>query len=75
MRVLVPTALRGFPAHARASEVTAMNEHGKHPDQPEVNDPPPSETGGMRGDEVENLPAEGVPVDGGAEADIERPTD
>lgn len=46
-----------------------MNQHGKHPDQPEINDPPPSETGGMRGDDVENLPTEGVPVDDGTEID------
>lgn len=52
-----------------------MNQHGKHPEQPEVSDPPPAETGGMRGDKVEKLPTDGVPVDGGAEDDIETPID
>jgi hypothetical protein len=55
-----------------------MNPYGKHPEQPEINDPPPSESGGVHGrsDEVENLPTGGgVPNDEGAEVDGAMPID
>jgi hypothetical protein len=52
-----------------------MNQHRKRPDQPEVNDPPPLETGGIHGDEVENIPTDGVPVDDGTEVEGERQLD
>jgi hypothetical protein len=52
-----------------------MNPHRKQPDQPEVNDPPPSKTGGMRGDNVESIPTEGVPIDDGTKSEGEKSLD
>jgi hypothetical protein len=52
-----------------------MNQHGKRPEQPEINDPPPSETGGTRGDDIKNFPADGVPMDDGTEIEGEMPLD
>ena len=56
-----------------------MNQHatGKHPEEPEIDDPPPAESGGAhgRGDDAENLPTGVLPLDEGADVNGGMPID
>jgi hypothetical protein len=49
---------------------------GKHPERPEINDPPPSETGGLHGDELGHEPVDGIPpvddTEGGIATDYDK---